>query len=345
LVGVGEMAADDLLLPHPEVADVEVELVARGGPADHDLAEAAGKEDRGGESLAAHVLEDDVGVAPAGELADTLAHPLDLLQTVLRLGGRLVRTPGDLELAAIDGGEGAEPPHQLRLLLAGDDGDGVGAHHLAELHREDAQAAGGAPDQHHVARLHLGAVDEHAVGGEVGQPVARGLHPAEVLRLGKKLLGLDLGELGEGAPVGLVAPDLLLGAGEGIETVAFGALSAALVAVEVPAGRHRPDLELVGPALGRLELLVAHGDRGIALAALADDDGVHSPRDHPERRDRSDVGDLHGYTPSPTGLGPLPFAHARGSTTQRKYSTTSSSGDSGPEILPTPASARSGQAG
>src|SRR5690606_33572753 len=114
-------------------------------------------------------------------------------------------------------------------------------------------------------------------------------------------------------------------------------------AVEIHSGRHHPDQDLVGPDLGRLGLLVAHGDRGIALAALADDDGVHSPRNHPERRDRSDVGDLHVYTPSPTGLGPLPFAHARGSTTQRKYSTTSSSGDSGPKILRTPASARSGQ--
>src|SRR5690606_3024264 len=114
-------------------------------------------------------------------------------------------------------------------------------------------------------------------------------------------------------------------------------------AVETRSGRHPPDRDPVGPALGRHDLLEAHADPGIALAALADDDGVHSPRDHPERRDRSDVGDLHGYTPSPTGLGPLPFAHARGSTTQRKYSTTSSSGDSGPKILRTPASARSGQ--
>ena len=39
LPGVGEVRADDLLLPHPQVADVEVELVARGGAADHDLAE------------------------------------------------------------------------------------------------------------------------------------------------------------------------------------------------------------------------------------------------------------------------------------------------------------------
>src|SRR3954454_24471345 len=36
---VGEVRADDLLLAHPEIAHVEVEVVARRGPADDDLAE------------------------------------------------------------------------------------------------------------------------------------------------------------------------------------------------------------------------------------------------------------------------------------------------------------------
>src|SRR6185436_13022455 len=62
LVGVREVAPDDLLLAHPEVADVEVELVARGRPADDDLAERLDREDRRGEGRAADVLEHDVGL-------------------------------------------------------------------------------------------------------------------------------------------------------------------------------------------------------------------------------------------------------------------------------------------
>ena len=74
---------------------------------------------------------------------------------------------------------------------------------------EDAEAAGGAPDQHVVAGLQLALVHQHPVGGEVGEPVGGGVHPGEVLRLGQQLLRLDLGELGEGAPGRLVAPDPL----------------------------------------------------------------------------------------------------------------------------------------
>src|SRR4249919_707620 len=61
LIGVGEVRADDLLLTHPEVADVEVERVAGGRAADHHLAEWLHDEDRGREGRLADVLEDDVG--------------------------------------------------------------------------------------------------------------------------------------------------------------------------------------------------------------------------------------------------------------------------------------------
>src|SRR3954463_16207206 len=61
--GVGEVRADDALLAHPEVADVEIERVAGGRPADHDGAERLDDQHRGGERGAPDVLEDDVGLA------------------------------------------------------------------------------------------------------------------------------------------------------------------------------------------------------------------------------------------------------------------------------------------
>ena len=63
------MRADDLLLPHPEVADVEVEVVAGGGGADHHLAERLHDEDRRREGRLSDVLEHDVRV-----VAENLAH-------------------------------------------------------------------------------------------------------------------------------------------------------------------------------------------------------------------------------------------------------------------------------
>src|SRR4051812_2920448 len=69
--GVGEVRADDALLAHPQVADVEVERVAGGRAADHDGAERLDDEHRRGERGAADVLEDDVGLA-----AELLRHGL-----------------------------------------------------------------------------------------------------------------------------------------------------------------------------------------------------------------------------------------------------------------------------
>jgi hypothetical protein len=62
---------DDLLLAHPQVPDVEVEVVARGAGADHDLAERPHAEHRGRECRLADVLEDDVRRL-AEDLADRL---------------------------------------------------------------------------------------------------------------------------------------------------------------------------------------------------------------------------------------------------------------------------------
>ena len=108
----------------------------------------------------------------------------------------------------------------------------VGAGQRAQLRGEHAEPAGGAPDQHPVAGLQLDLVDQHAVGGEVGEAVGGGLFPRQVLRLRHELLRLHLRELGEGAPARLVAPDLLRGSGQRVEAVHLDVLVGGLVAVD-----------------------------------------------------------------------------------------------------------------
>src|SRR4051795_264488 len=89
LPGVGEVRADDPLLAHPQVADVEVEHVARGGAADHHGAERLHREDRGRERGPPDMLEHDVGLA-AQHLSHRLAEAARLLEARLLLVRRLV---------------------------------------------------------------------------------------------------------------------------------------------------------------------------------------------------------------------------------------------------------------
>ena len=229
---VGEVRADDLLLAHPEVADVEVELVAARRPADDDLPERLDRVDRGRERGATDVLEDDVG-----RVAEDRLHALGEVardgEARLLLVRRLAAAAHHpRELRAVDPARGAELLQQRPLLRRGDDADALGPGSDAQLGREDAQAAGGAPDEDAVAGLQPRAVEQHPVGREVRQAVGGGLVPAEVLRLGQQLLGLDLRELREGAPARLVAPDPLRGRGERVEAVDLGVLVGGLVAVQ-----------------------------------------------------------------------------------------------------------------
>src|SRR6185436_3452893 len=73
--GVGEVRADDPLLAHPQVADVEIERVAGGRAADDDRPERLGDQHAGGERGAPDMLEDDVRKA-AELLLDGFAEAL-----------------------------------------------------------------------------------------------------------------------------------------------------------------------------------------------------------------------------------------------------------------------------
>src|SRR6476661_10108595 len=78
LAVVREVRADDALEVHPEVAVVVLVQVARRRGARDDGAALAGHVDARAEGLPAGVLEDDVDVVAAGELADPLAEALPL---------------------------------------------------------------------------------------------------------------------------------------------------------------------------------------------------------------------------------------------------------------------------
>ncbi len=203
------------------------------------------------------------------------------------------------ELGPVDVVDGAEALDQLALLGRGDDADAVGARRGAQLRREHAETARGAPDQDPLAGLQFAARDQHAVGGEVDEAVGGRLRPAQGLWLGQELLGLDLGELGERAPGRLIAPDLLRGRRHRVEAVHLGILIGSLITVhhdlvarppardagsdlpDDPGGVRAADVVAV---LGMIAVL--HHRHGLAQGGphvVVVDPGGHHPHDHLER--------------------------------------------------------------
>src|SRR3954452_23845874 len=113
---VREVGAEDLLLPHPEVAHVEVQVVPRRGTADHDLAERAHRQYRGRERGLTDVLEHDVGWVAAEQLGDVLREPARLLEArLLLVGGLAAAAHHPRELVAVDVGDGTELLDELAL--------------------------------------------------------------------------------------------------------------------------------------------------------------------------------------------------------------------------------------
>ena len=213
LAVVGEVGALDGLELHPQVAVVVLDHVARGGRTGDDDAAPLGGEDRGPHGLAARVLEDDVGVV-AHQGPDVLAQPAPLR---LVLGVLVLPEPVAGRLA-VDDRLDPEVVEELHLLRRGDHPDGDAAAVQDVLDGVGAEAARGAPDEHPVALFHRGAVarHEHPVGGRVAQGVDGRLLPGQVGRLGHELVGLDHGQVGQAAEVGLEAPDPLVGGQHGV---------------------------------------------------------------------------------------------------------------------------------
>ena len=208
LAVVRKVAAHDPLETHPEVPVVVFVHVAARGGAGGDGAALASDVDAGAEGLAPGMLEDDVGVIAAGELADSLAEPLPFARVL----GVLVLPELVALGTAVDDELSAHRAAEIGLLGTRDDADRDRTAIDGVLGRIGAEAAGGSPDEDNVALLHAGPVarDELAVRGRVDEAGGGGLLPGEVRRLRHELVALHDGELGQTAEVRLEPPDALL---------------------------------------------------------------------------------------------------------------------------------------
>src|SRR5262245_16834009 len=120
---VGEVGPDDALEIHPEIPIVVRVPEARCGRTRHDRAASLGDEHAGAEGLPTGVLEHDVRVVAAGQLADAGAESLPLLRI------RCVLVLPELEALGgpVDDQLGAHRATELGLLGAGHDADRDGA--------------------------------------------------------------------------------------------------------------------------------------------------------------------------------------------------------------------------
>src|ERR1700722_4063907 len=149
---MGKVRALYALLPHPDVARVEGDVVARGAGAKDHHAAALDDETRHRERRFAGMFEHDIDVALAGDVPDRLAEAPRFLDPGVVFGRADFwhRAPA-FEFAAVDDTLGPEIHDILDLRRIGHDADGVGARRGDELHAEHAEPAGGAPHQNIVA--------------------------------------------------------------------------------------------------------------------------------------------------------------------------------------------------
>ena len=161
-----------------------------------------------------------------------------------------------VEFVAVDAAFGAELHAVVEFVFAGDHGHRGRSSGFDDLNGHGSQATGAAPDQGDISLLDgVGApAVQHAPGGGRDQGVGCGFFPVHVLGLGHALLGLNLGELGEAAPVGFVTPDA---EGRRVHGIA-AALDPSTVAAVLAAVHHD---------------FVAHLDVGHVLADFVDDAG------------------------------------------------------------------------
>jgi hypothetical protein len=119
--------ADDLLLAHPQVAHVEVEVVARGRAADDDLAERLDDEDEVGKVALPTCSKTTSGASPRISLT-RLAKSRETRKRAFSSSG--VSPPAAHhagELVAVDEALGAELLDERALLRGGDDAHALGA--------------------------------------------------------------------------------------------------------------------------------------------------------------------------------------------------------------------------
>ena len=207
---VGEMGALQALLARPQVPEVDDGVVSGGPGADDDHPAGVADEDRGRDGLLPRVVEHDARVpllthgVPHGfpEGLGAFGPP------AIALGVAPVGRHSPVrEVPTIDRADSTQLQAELSPVLRRDHGHGLPSEFADDLDGHGAEPSGASPDQDDVSLLdHVGRPSkEHAVGGGPDQCRRGGLLPREVGRLGQTLVGLNLGELSERAPVRLIA--------------------------------------------------------------------------------------------------------------------------------------------
>src|ERR1700692_78581 len=100
---MGKMRALDALLPHPDIAGVEGDVVARGAGAKHHHAAALDDQTGDRKRRFARMLEHDVDVFLAGDVPDRLAEAARLLDPgIVFRSADLGHLAPALDLTAVD---------------------------------------------------------------------------------------------------------------------------------------------------------------------------------------------------------------------------------------------------
>jgi hypothetical protein len=136
---------------------------------------------------AAHRLERGIEHRPADRVVNQVEAP------AAGVGGH----DGFHRLVAVDRRR-AEAPHQI-VLPGRDGGEDPGAEGGGQLHRDVADAAGAALDQHGLALAHPGAIDQPFPGGDRDQRQCRGLAHREIGRLRRQQRRIDRRVFGQRA--------------------------------------------------------------------------------------------------------------------------------------------------
>ena len=150
-------------------------------------------------------------LAPAGDLPNLLTEAAETLKPrALPFRVRPVRRyPPVVELKAIDVPDRSEPHAILSALRVGYDCNRPTATSLGQLYGLGTEATRATPDENQIAVLHAvrWPAVKHSIGGGTHQIRRCGLCPAQLGGLGKTLVCLSNGKLGERPEIRVVTPD------------------------------------------------------------------------------------------------------------------------------------------
>ena len=126
---------------HPHVADIEGQIITGGARADHHHTAFFTHEGRDRKGVLPRMFKHQIRVVSlAGDLPNRGAKLAGFFEPICILRGinRRHLSPA-VELIAVDHAFGAKPHHKIALAFITDDTNGIGTHHIGQLHRVRAE--------------------------------------------------------------------------------------------------------------------------------------------------------------------------------------------------------------